>query len=218
MTAYVPPSKEASDFRGTVRGKAKVLISPDQKRVKVVMDGGEQYIFAMEDCPDTVRPGTWIVVMNKAKDRLFRLSPVGGIHTAVFHDIVRQEGNPPIPQTFSGKTRDGRPFSYLYFRPLFLITEGEAAGLTVGYRWGLHYLFDSFTDDQGREVAGYSAALTSKHVQELHRFLTAVGVFDDGPLPFKANLLPVIWRRARQANKLVRIAVVDGFIDYIMSD
>lgn len=218
--SYVPPSRNTSGGNYQY-GQAKIQISQDGKKVRVLFKNNEgetsEHVLDRADCPETVRPGVWIVSMGEKFDKLFSLRPIQGVFNAVFHDMVREKDKPPVPQTKIGKSKDGGTFEYQYFRPLFCIVDGPADGLVVGYKWGLHYEFDAQVDDNGREVVGYSKSLSkSTHVQDLHKFLTAVGVWDDGAMPYKPNVLPMVYQRAKKAGKQVQLVVVDGNIDSIV--
>ncbi len=218
---YVPPSRNTAGGNYQY-GQAKIQLSSDGKKVRVLFKGKDgaitEHVLDKADCPDTVRPGTWVVSMGERLDKLFSLKPVQGAYNAVFYDMVREKGKPPVPQTKIGKSKDGSgSFEYQYFRPLFIIVDGPAKDLVVGYKWGLHYEFDSQVDDSGKEIIGYAKSLSkSTHVQDLHKFLTAVGVWDAGAMPYEANILPTIFKRAKQANKQVQLMIVDGQIDGIV--
>ena len=57
----------------------------------------------------------------------------------------------------------------------------------------------------------------SKYTNMLLEFLEATGVTEKGPMPFKANILPLLQKRVLSANKTFQVLVKDGWITSIFS-
>lgn len=215
--SYKMPSRPPSSDR--IFGKAKIKFSDDKVLILFKLDKKEgdadtepiKIALARSDCPDTVREGMWLVSISKNRDKLYTLRPIEGVFEMHFLDIAREKDKAPVPKM-------NQKFNYLYFNPIFEITSDAAKGLTVGYRFGLHYNFEGIEDENHHMITRYSTPLSPRatNTLKLDEFLNAIGVLDFGPIPYSNNILPDIWHRAKKADKKFQGVIKDGSIDSLI--
>ena len=165
----------------------------------------------VEDCLPVAKVGTWAAQLSSNKDKLYQVRPINGVFPGKFVEFVAKKDQPPSPTMSSGKPE----FQHLIFRPLFILTRDDVAGMRVGYRWGLDYSFVAGADD----FVKYGKQLDrSVHMQEVDEFLTLTGVWDKGAMNYNDNLLPFFQRRALEANKTLLIHVENGYIKALIPD
>jgi hypothetical protein len=83
----------------------------------------------------------------------------------------------------------------------------------------MRYHFDTINDEvKGKtfEVIGISHP-KSKYTALLMDWLEAVGAWDNGPMKYKANILPDLAKRIALANKSFQFVLKDGYVTTVFS-
>lgn len=216
--AYKP--KVISSGGGGIYGNAKIFMSPDKKKVKVVIqdkDGKEsKFVLSASDCPKVVRSGEFSVALSKDGKKMYSLYPLDGMFTGKFVRIQAREGEVPVPQSF--QSSEGG-WGYLHWTPIVVITSPkEFAGMEVPFR-RMRYHFDAVDEEiRGKtyQVVGINHQ-QSKYTAILVDFLDATGVWDNGPMKFSANILPDLQKRMSQADKSFQFVLKDGWVSTVFS-
>jgi len=218
--AYKPPAAKGNfGTNGQVKivevadGKVKFMFREQDK------DGnfGEtlKLLVKVEDCHPVALVGTWACNLSSNKDRLYNVRPIQGVFPAHFKEFRAPKDEQPLPKMSSGKIE----FQHLIFRPLFELTRDDVKGMLVEYQWGLDYNFTEFDDAEGNKIVGYSKSLDkSTHTQKLNEFMESVGIWDRGAMKWQENLLPIMQRRALDANKKLLVHIKNGNIENLIPD
>ena len=86
-----------------------------------------------------------------------------------------------------------------------------AKGMTVPYT--LRY---NFGEDEDGNVCYTKWGAQSKHTPLLDEFLTVTKAWDDGPIPFTDNILPVLQKRILRKNASFQFVMKDGWINTLL--
>jgi len=202
-----------------VSGKGEVVFSPDGTQVKVSLvrnvkneegvwgEVQKDYYLLREKCPEELKPGYYAMRLTSrtGKNReMVSFYPADGVFDTKFFKFPTRDDEQPSPRVNEGKFG-----KYETFMALLKIVKGEFAGLEVPVFCA--YNFAPFEDEDGTVVAAYSKSFSkSEPTQFLNAFLEAVGAWDNGPIPYKDNILPMVQKRAKAADKMFKIVLASG--------
>jgi len=215
---YRPPVKK-SEFDGP-SGAAKVALNGNKTKAKVTFnESGDSYVISVKDCSDEVkgyiRSGEFIVKMSKDKDKLYSMSPINGLFEGKAVKFSSKKDQPPAPMTKTATNKDGQTYSYQFFVVMVQIVSGDYTGMQIPL-----FLRYNFGEEQQevkgniKTVTGYNKSLDkSKHTAFLDEFLTIVGAWDFGPLPYSDNILPSLEKRILRKAKVFNLLMKKGYID-----
>jgi hypothetical protein len=223
MKMYRPPVKKSA-YDG-LSGAANVALSKDKTKVKVTFErkadgsGGDEHVVLAKECPKEVqaylRSGNFVVKLSKESDKIYSLSPTGGMFVGKVAKFSSKKDADPSPMTKVATNQEGQTYSYLFFVVMIEITEGECKGMEIPL-----FLRYNFAEDEQeikgamRKVVGYSKSLEkSKHTAFLDEFLTITGAWDAGAIQYSDNILPKLEQRIKRADKTFGFIVKKGYID-----
>jgi len=216
--------QDSSSFGGT-RGIAKVGFNPDGSKCKVTfvkkLENGEEEEgkkFVVSQFPVYLKSGRWYVRMSSDEDEILSASPSKGMFTVKVAEFPAPKGEEPTPKT-KESVYDGKAYVYQHFNVLLdILKPDEFKGATLLLNLRYHF------DEDVAEVNGKEQPIVaishpqSKYTNMLLEFLEATGVTEKGPMPFKANILPLLQKRVLNANKTFQVLVKDGWITSIFSE
>jgi len=204
------------------RGIGKVQVNKAKGKVRVILVGEnkkkEIYDLDMENCPTYVQPGEFKVSLNSDHDIMYGLHPANGMVRVKVNKFLSEEDKPPTPKTEDvSKTEDYPAYSYEYFTVLLEIDQKKFKGMIIPLR--LRYHFKGTLEEvkkKEKEVVWYDKP-GSKYTPMLVDFCEATGVFDRGPMPWKANILPMMEKRIASLNQSFAIVLKDGWVNTIFT-
>jgi len=219
---YRPPVKKSA-YDG-LSGAANVALSKDKTKVKVTFErkadgsGGDEHVVLVKECPKEVqaylRSGNFVVKLSKESDKIYSLSPTGGMFVGKVAKFSSKKDADPSPMTKVSTNKEGQTYSYLFFVVMIEIIEGECKGMQIPL-----FLRYNFSEEEQevkgimRKVAGYSKQLDkSKHTAFLDEFLLITGVWETA-IPYSDNILPKLEQRIKRADKTFGFIVKKGYID-----
>jgi hypothetical protein len=228
MASYRPPVKTGGTFGP--QGVAKIEVHPaDKNKIRFQLrerkwdraTNTESFVthkgtINRSDCPEAVRKliraGIWYVSVGKDLDKIYTVRPVKGVFSVKVSHFSRAEGQPPAP-----KDKVGVQFPYQYFTVILKIVEGDEAGMEVPYT--LRYHFTSETeyakDGSKRTVLAFDHA-KSKYTPPLMDFLDAAGAWENGAMPYKDNVLPMLEKRILEQGRTFQVLLDDGQVKSIV--
>lgn len=219
MCAYKPPRISNTTKRGT----AQILIkksdpSKVKVRLNVPVDGKkgeytiEEYYLSKEDCPAYIKSGTWRVTLSANGEKMWDAYPSDGDFVVQFKEIAHKENEIPTPTPRTDAFKN----EYMDFVMKVEVSEGEFEG--VVFPLFLRYNFGPEKDPEtGKTVVGYThydPKKPSKFSIFLDKIMTALGMWEKGPMLWNDNLLPVIAKRLRaqaEAGRKARLFMADGY-------
>lgn len=201
---------------GFIRGVGKVAISSGKTKVRVTIlnddKPNDEYTLLASDCPEYVKPGTFSVTLSSDGKKMMSCYPMNGVFTGRVQKFTGGgQNNSPAPKTNSS-------YNYQYFVTLNEITDGKYKGMVCPFI--LRYHFEPTTekvDGKPRKVVAIGHE-KSKYTEVLMDYCLATGVWDAGPMPFKANVLPMLEKRILRAKKTFSWVMKNGFVSSIMFD
>ena len=222
--SYQPPkiNKSSSQYSGT-KGTAKVGLNPDRSKAQIDFykkeGNNEVHIkrIVVSTFPDYLKTGRWYVRMSSDDKEVLSANPQKGMFTVRVNKFVAPENEEPTPKSKEGNY-NGKPYTYQEFY-VWLETlkpdsfQGMPLFLTLRYNFDGEYI-----DMKGKqvEVVGYSHP-QSASTGMLMDFCDATGVWEKGPMPYQANILPVMAKRIAHANKTFQIVYDEGWPKTIFS-
>lgn len=208
--AYKPPVVSSGGYsRKTV--KAKVILSKDKSKVKIVSEGGAEIIFPIGKVPPYVKNierGTFIVTMAEDNSEVIGVRPVSGVYKVGVERFAGDPERPPAP-------RINPKWNNQYFVVILTITEGNYVGMQIPF--SLAYNFAPYTNPDGIDEVAYTKP-QSKGTKLLDEFLTATGCWEDGPIPYSDNVLPEIAKRILTKRKEFNVVLKDGWVETIIME
>lgn len=222
MSDYRPPvSKGSFGVNGRVKivdisdGRAKVaFFAADDKGMYTPEPTDKLYINEVDIFP-VARVGQWMGRLSDKKDKLFDLRPVSGVYEGMFKEFLAKKDM--LPEVYRRTTQYGVQET---FRPLFILTADNVAGMIVGYQWGLTYNFKEFPNpEEGKpSIVGYSKNYEkSPATRVLDDFMCKTGAWDKGAMVWQENLLPKIQRRITDIGRHVLIHIENGYIESLIT-
>ncbi len=204
------------------RGIGKVQVNKAKGKVRVTLvdedNKKEIYDLDMENCPTYVQPGEFKVSLNSDHDIMYGLHPANGMVKVKVNKFLSEEDKPPTPKTEDVvKTAEYPGYSYEYFTVLLEIAQKKFKGMIIPLRLRYHFK-GALEDVQGeeKEVVWYDKP-GSKYTGIVVDFCEATGVFDKGPMPWKANILPMMEKRIASLNQSFAIVLKDGWVNTIFA-
>jgi len=207
--SYKPHVKKTSAFGGP-SGVAKVLTKAGVNKVKVVLDDKEYFI---TDYPDYLTSGDWNIRLSENKDKVLSAYPANGMLKVKVSKFAAKDGEEPAPKT---KVTD--EYSYQYFVVILeVVSPTQYKGVEIPLM--LRYHFDSFTETHGgKEVEVVEITKPrSKYTPLLMDFCDASGVWEKGPMQYKANILPTLAKRIANAGKTFQVVLKDGWVTTVFA-
>jgi hypothetical protein len=207
---------------GYTGGLAQVQFHPSKPLVRVVVQGEEgapnkTYTINKEDCPATVREGTFMVSLSADGKKMYGIRPVNGVFKLRFKEFPSKKDTDPAPVTKEAKGQKGT-FSYQTFTAVFTIEEGTFKGMEVpGY---FSYNFEETTEDipgRGPQSVAQISHPRSQFTKTLIDFLTVTGLIQK-TIPWKENLLPLLQRMILKENRSFSGGVKQGRVDSFFED
>lgn len=201
-------------------GKVQVNKAKGKVRVTLVDDDNKKEIYDldMENCPTYVQPGEFKISLNSDHNIMYGLHPANGMVKVKVNKFLSEEDKPPAPRTEDvPKTKDYNAYSYEYFTVLLEIAQKKFKGMIIPLR--LRYHFRGALEEvkgKEKEVVWYDKG-GSKYTPLLVDFCEATGVFDKGPMPWKANILPMMEKRVASLNQSFSIVLKDGWVNTIFT-
>jgi len=213
MTEKYKPKTSISTFE-KVMGEAQIQISKEKGKCRLIFRDKEicekPVILKLEDCPDEVREGKYIVTLSKDKTQMFNLRPINGLYEFRTLRFSAPKDKPPVPKI-------NQQWNYFYFTPILIIISGKEEGLTVPYN--LHYNFGETQNEKGESIVMYTkGGANAKHTPLLDEYLTIAGAWEAGELKYADNLLPQLEKRVLRANKSFKGIMKGGWIDKLFSN
>lgn len=218
--AYKPPvAKGSYGTNGQVKivkiENGKVYFYFREQTKEGLLEPVKMSPIKVEDCLPVAKTGVWAANLSTNKDKLFSLRPLSGMYDGKFKEFLAPKDEPPAPKMSGGKPE----YQHLIFNPLFVLTSPDVEGMIVKYQWGLDYAFVDWVDAEGNHIVGYGKQLEkSTHMQKVDEFMTLTGIWDRGAMKWQENILPMMQKRALDADKPLRIIVKDSFVDTLMAD
>lgn len=215
MSRFVPPTSSNT----ILSGLGKVIFSPDGTEVKVTLtqnlkdnEGNwthktEEFYLLRSNCPGNLTPGYYSVRLNgkpKKEREMLSFYPADGVYTVQFSKFPSKEDEAPAPRTNSGKFGE-----YKTFMALVKIFGGDYSGCEIPVY--LTYNFAPYPLDNGKYGLTYSKSIEkSDPTKFLDTFLGAIGVWDNGPLPYSDNVLPMLQKIALKKSAKFKVVLADG--------
>jgi hypothetical protein len=202
--------KKEKTGKGT-RGKARVRVSQNGK-VQVLFEGKEPITLQREDCPKSLKAGTFFVGLNGEADSMTSIGPWEGTLKAKFKNFAAKKDEMPSPRQVAAKpvNFEGKSFTvseHLEFTPIFEITQDEFKGMTAtGFFW---YTFAEDEDGHVKMKGG------GKQYDRTESFMDATGL-SNLDLDFKENLLPMFQKRLLKEGREVMLNIKRGYIESLM--
>jgi hypothetical protein len=196
------------------RGLAKVVVSTDNTKVKVIFkdEPSLPIILDRSDCPENVQNGKWFVTLSSAEDIMFNLYPDKGTFEVRVKEFISGEDGIPEPRLkHVSFMKDGKEnsYDYEYFMVIGEIVNSPSAnGMEIPLMFRYH--FDSIKED-GVDVTCYSKP-RSKYTNDLIDFFVATGVLDFGAIKYSDNILPEVEKRVLQNNRTFAVTLRDGWM------
>ena len=205
------------------RGIGKVQVNKAKGKVRVtLLDEDEKkhvYDLDMDDCPTYVQPGEFKVSLNSDHDKMYGMYPANGMVKVKVERFLSEEDKPPAPRTEDvPKTGEYNAYSYDYFTVLLEIVDKKYKGMIVPLRLRYHFT-GGLEEIKGKEknVVWYDKP-GSKYTGMVVDFCEATGVWIAGPMPWKANILPMMQKRILSQGLAFPIVLKDGWVNTIFSD
>lgn len=219
MTYKPPVSKGSWGTNGQVKvakiENGKVYFYFREQTKEGLLEPVKMTPIKVEDCLPVAMVGVWAATLSTNKDKLFNLRPIQGVYPAKFVEFSAPKDEQPSPKMSGGKLE----WQHLVFSPLFVLTREDVKGMIVRYQYGLDYAFTMFNAEDGTQIAGYAKRLDrSPHMQAVDEFMQLTGIWDRGAMKWQENLLPVMQRRALDADKSVMVYLDDGYIKNLIPD
>jgi len=219
MVKYTPKRVNVGGSRGA-SGISKVQLHPDGKRLRILMtekdkNGNEQeneYRLFMADQDKNIRPmiqnGLWFVSLDGSAKKIYGIRPVRGVFKVKCSKFASEKDKEPTP-----KVNNTWEVPFSEFTALLEIVDGNEKGMIVPMK--LRYWFEEVIED-GKSVVAYEFHPKSRYMPILADFCDAFGVWDFGAMPYSDNILPIMEKRIKRANKTVQIAMKNGWVDSIL--
>jgi hypothetical protein len=178
--------------------------------VRIVFEDETARILKRDDCPENVRPGTFMVRLDEAKTKMYNLYPANGMFEFTVDSFVSEKDQEPKP-----KTTVNAQWNYQYFVVLLKITKGDFAGMKVPYL--LRYHFGEYIDPTSGEGVVGLTHLRSKYTPQLEEFLEVTKSMEK-PIKYVDNVLPILQKRALAAATTFKGVVKGGYINTLYGE
>jgi len=193
--------KRISGGDGLRSGKATIQLSKDEKTFRVTFDeDGFKKDFDKVSSPSATRKGIWFVTLMADDEEIMGLRPINAMCKGKFTHFAAGEDEIPSPSEYEGKFG-----KYLAFTAL-LTLGGEFKGMVQPL-----FLVYKFAEYEGVTVLKGSG----RWVDMCQSFIEAGGIWDQD-IPFSDNLLPTFQKMLLTENKIMGLAIKDGYVDSIM--
>ena len=157
--------------------------------------------------------------LNSDHDTMYGLHPANGMVKVKVNKFLSEEDKPPAPRTEDvPKTGEYNAYSYDYFTVLLEVAQKKFKGMIIPLR--LRYHFRGALEEvkkKEKEVVWYDKP-NSKYTGMVVDFCEATGVFDKGPMPWKANILPMMEKRIAALDQSFSIVLKDGWVNTIFTN
>lgn len=208
------------------RGIATIKVVGDKCKVTFTDDsvefdnGTNSKIFKLENMPRPPKLSEgekdYFVVLNQDADSVEVIGPVEGLFHARFKDFNRENDDAdPAPLEKDPANEKWKP--YQYFLAFFEVTKGGFKGLEIPYF--LHYKFEENNKEPG--VVAWKGDPENRKATRLHQLIEFCEKLDlvSEPIewPEDGNILPVLYERATEHPKEVKILIKNGYIDSLLS-
>jgi hypothetical protein len=212
---YKPPTSKGTKFGGP-NGHATIQINKDQTKVKVILHPEKEdktgedkvYLLAMSECPELTQSGEFRVRLDENCEKLLSLVPWEGMCRGKVLKFAAREGEEPAP-----KTNDKVKFPYVYFTVILKTAEPDKfRGMEIPMMVNYHFEGTVQTiSGKEVEIVQYNHPNSRFH-QLVEDFCDYAGVWDKGPMQWKANILPGMQKRVLDANKTFQWFMKDGYV------
>ena len=199
---YKPKTLKSDYVRGP-SGVAKIALSPDKKKAKVVFKEDDKTVIVSE-FPKETKPGNWFVSLDKDEKKIVGIRPSSGVFTATVQKFTAKEGEQPAPQT-----KIGPDWNYQFFIVLLELVTPEVKGMIVPVM--LRYHFGEAMEDE-KSVVAFSHP-KSKYTPLLAEFCDVTGVWTRGAMAYKDNVLPMLEKRILREDKKFQVVMKNGYAD-----
>jgi len=211
---YTPKKVKVKSGYGP-RGIAKIQINKKLGKARVTFKdkkfdtGSNEIDLNLNECPDNVRPGIYIVSMSANGSTMYSIAPVEGAFVGKVDHFAAKEGEKPAP-----KTHD--KYHYQYWTVVLKITQGDEKGMEVPFT--LRYWFMPVEEEiKGKTYTTVGIEVhDSKYYIPLVDFLKVTGVWEQGPIQYTDNILPTLEKRMLDADKEFGFLVKEGFVREII--
>ena len=205
------------------RGIAKVQLNQAKTKVRVTMvdEDEKKHIYELDadDCPTYVQSGEFKVSLNSDQTKMYGMYPANGMLKVKVNKFLSEEDKPPAPRTEDVPKRgDYNAYSYEYFTVLLEVVTEKYVGMIIPLRLRYHFT-GNLEEIKGKdvEVTWYDKP-GSKYTGMVIDFCEATGVWNSGPMKWKANILPVMQKRILSQGIAFPIVLKDGWVNTIFSD
>lgn len=202
-----------------VYGKAALKVEGSKAGVKIlVKDKDKNEIerrVVVTEFPEYLKTGTWFLRMNMQLTEIKSATPLNGDYTCKFVGFAHRDGEAVAPKNEKAYWADEetKPF----FTMLWRVVEGDYAGATITYKVQYDYFIPAMEviNDKPYQVVRvkWFSKKPSKHSKAINGFLDALGLAEK-PLQWSDNILPALQKRALDATKNGKLAVIkmeDGY-------
>lgn len=205
---------------GTLSGTAKVQIAKSGKKVRVefepAVQGAEDfYVLDKSNCPEYVMTGEYMVSLDSKGEKMYSMRPVEGLYVGKVQKFVSEKDKPPTPKTVNVAPKQGNPYSFEAFTVLLEVTRGTEKGMVIPYN--LRYHFSKTKEDVkgNEEITVAYGHLKSKYTGVLEEFMDTTGAWEQGPMKYSDNVLPMIEKRILRQAKEFNILLKGGWVDKV---
>jgi hypothetical protein len=189
--------------------KVRVSLKPETEGEKVT-----SYVLEKENCPETVREGTFIVNLAGDGKKMHSIRPINGVDKFKVKEFMAQKDKEPAP-----KTHEGKFGPYQTFAVTFEIVEGPRAGMTVPGSYPFDFVQDH-DDVPGKgvqEVLGVKKKSKSPGNDRLWELLDVSGA-GKHQVPYKENPLPTLQKIMLREAKVFSGSYKDGWMTSLFAD
>jgi hypothetical protein len=186
------------------RGPAVIKVREKQGLMRVEFRDEKlgKHTLKLSKQPEKLFEGRWNVQLNSDKTEVFSFHPFSGSYQGKVLKFASKEGEPPQFWESKGQYPDWM------FTVILVITSPEKfAGIEVPY-----FPRHRFTEEQADDGKSYIGIGKGKHGDNLLKFLRLCDVEKQGPMPYKANPLPMIEKRILHNDKEFGFTIEGGYV------